>query len=56
MGPIWLMRMYQWAKNPPSANKVKLVLLVVALCFALWGLEMLGLWPQALTLAPPVKP
>jgi hypothetical protein len=56
MGPIWLMRMYGWARNPPSPQKVKLVLAVVLICFALWGVELMGWWPDALQVNPPAKP
>ena len=56
MGPNWYIRMYKWARNPPSPEKVKLVLLVVLACFALWGVELLGLWPDWLAVNPPAKP
>ena len=45
----WLMRMSQWARNPPSAGRVRLVLGVVATCFALWGIEQIWGWPDWLT-------
>jgi hypothetical protein len=32
------------------------VLSVVALCFALWGVEMIWGWPEALTVNKPAKP
>jgi hypothetical protein len=56
MGPIWFIRMAQWARNPPSAKKVKLVVGVVVLCFALWGIELLGFWPEFLHVNPPARP
>jgi hypothetical protein len=56
MGPNWFIRMYGWARNPPSLEKVRLVLLVVLACFALWGIEHMGLWPDWLTVNPPAKP
>lgn len=49
MNPNWLMRMSQWVRNPPSPRRVKLVLAVVAVCFALWGIELIWGWPDALT-------
>jgi hypothetical protein len=48
--------MYRWARNPPSPEKVKLVLGVVLICFALWGVELLGLWPESLSVNPPARP
>lgn len=35
----WLLRMANWARHPPSAGRVKLVLVVIAICLAIWGLE-----------------
>ncbi len=35
------LRMSSWARNPPSAKRVKLVLVVIALVAAIWGLEQL---------------
>lgn len=49
MNPLWLMKMAQWARNPPSGKRVKLVLAVVALCFALVIYERIFGWPDALT-------
>jgi hypothetical protein len=44
----WLLRMARWARNPPSPRRIRLVLLVVALCLALALIEWLGFWPDAL--------
>ena len=33
MTPIWFLRMARWARNPPPAGRVKLVLVVVALWY-----------------------
>ena len=52
----WLLRMAKWARNPPSPARVRLVVSVVALCFALWGVEMIWGWPEALTVNKPAKP
>lgn len=43
---IWLLRIGNWLRNPPSPGRVKLVLAVVAMCFALVAIEKLGLWPD----------
>ena len=50
-----LMRMARWAHNPPGEKRVKLVLAVIALALAIWGLErMFGSpeWMQIDTLRP----
>ncbi|MCE6952740.1 hypothetical protein LAZ40_24300 [Cereibacter sphaeroides] len=49
MNPIWFLRMMRWARNPPSAGRVKLVLAVLAACLALVAVERLAGWPEALT-------
>lgn len=41
MNPLWLLRASRWARNPPSARRVWLVLGVVAACLLLAGLERL---------------
>lgn len=51
----WLIRMSQWARNPPSAKRVVLVLVVIALGLALAGLEHFGLWPDWATLERPPR-
>lgn len=50
MNPRHLLRMANWARNPPSAKRVKMVLLIVAICLALVLFERLFGWPDALTL------
>jgi hypothetical protein len=52
----WFLRMSKWARRPPSAGQVKLVLAVVALCFVLWGVEHIWGWPEALRVNGKVKP
>ena len=44
----WLLRMARWVRHPPAPGRVKLVLVVVALCLALALIEWLGFWPEAL--------
>jgi hypothetical protein len=46
MNPIWLMRMSQWARKPPSIKKVKLVFGVIALALIIAGIEWMGWWPD----------
>ena len=45
----WLIRMSQWARDPPPMWKVKLVVGVVLLCFAIFGFELIWGWPEVLT-------
>ncbi|WP_410219409.1 hypothetical protein [Paracoccus sp. (in: a-proteobacteria)] len=47
---IWLLRAAKWARRPPSARMVKLVLSIVAAGLVLVALEKLGLWPDWATL------
>ena len=51
-----LLRAARWARNPPSARRVALVLGIVAVCLALAGLEWAGLLPDTLALDPRPKP
>lgn len=56
MNMIWLIRMSKWARKPPSPAKVKLVLGIVAVCFVIWGAELMWGWPEALTVNGKVRP
>ncbi|MDJ0822126.1 MAG: hypothetical protein QNJ09_10020 [Paracoccaceae bacterium] len=49
MNPLWFLRMSKWARNPPSAKRVKLVFAIVALCFVLFAIERWIGWPDALS-------
>ncbi len=44
----WLIRMSQWARHPPPMWKVKLVVAVVLMCVAIFGIEQIWGWPEAL--------
>ncbi|MCK0138717.1 hypothetical protein [Aliiroseovarius sp. F47248L] len=46
MNPRWFMRMSKWARNPPSAKRVKLVFAVVAICVLLVAIEKLFGMPE----------
>ncbi|NNF71200.1 MAG: hypothetical protein HKN02_03280 [Rhodobacteraceae bacterium] len=46
MNPIWLLRMSKWARNPPSATRVKLVFGIIAAAAIIWGIEWMGWWPE----------
>ncbi len=39
MYPRSLLRMAKWARNPPSAKRVALVLTVIAICLAIFAVE-----------------
>lgn len=41
LGPRHFLRMTRWARNPPSAKRVKLVLIVLAIIAAIWGMEQI---------------
>ncbi|MFG6582712.1 MULTISPECIES: hypothetical protein [unclassified Sulfitobacter] len=46
MDPRWLLRMSQWARNPPSGKRVILVLAIIAAALAVGLVEWLGYWPD----------
>ncbi len=46
MNYTWLLRAVRWARNPPSEKRVLLVLAVVGICLAIWGLEQLFGFPD----------
>lgn len=50
---IWLLRASRWARNPPSARMVKLVLAIVAVGLVLAGLQWAGWWPDWATVETP---
>lgn len=56
MNPRWLIKMSQWARNPPSARKVAFVLGIVALCLGLGAYEYVFGWPEFLTVNGKIKP
>lgn len=45
----WLLRAARWARNPPSAGRVKFVLAIIAACAALYAVERFVGWPDALS-------
>ncbi len=49
MNTRWLLRMTRWAQNPPSAGRVKFVLAIIGVCIALYMVERVFGWPEALT-------
>lgn len=59
MNPIWFLRMTRWARNPPSWQKVMLVLAVIGVCLALYAVERWIGWPEWLSadrLRVPMRP
>ena len=49
MSPLWLFRMSRWARKPPSAKAVKMVLIILTICFVVYAIERWIGWPDALT-------
>ncbi|MFV2052751.1 hypothetical protein [Aliiroseovarius sp. YM-037] len=49
MNPLHFLRMAKWARLPPSATRVKLVLGVIAICLILFAIERVFGWPELLT-------
>ena len=45
-----LLRMAQWARNPPPLRQVLIWAVVIVRLMTLAGVEWLGLWPEALRL------
>ena len=52
MNLFWLVRMRRWAQNPPSWQRVVLVVAVIAFCLALGAVEFFLGWPDWLTVTP----
>lgn len=48
----WLVRAARWARHPPSAGRVKLVLAVIAVVLAIGAVERFVGWPAWMTLEP----
>ena len=55
MGLHWFFRMAQWARNPPSAKRVRVVFAAILLVLAVFAAEQFGVWPEAWT-AQPMRP
>lgn len=53
LGLHWFVRAAKWARHPPSAGRVKLVLAVIAIAVALFLVERYAGWPDWLTVNPP---
>ena len=48
MNPRWFLRMALWARNPPSRRRIQIVLVVVASCALIYGIEQFFGWPEAM--------
>ncbi|HSF63934.1 MAG TPA: hypothetical protein VLA78_06080 [Paracoccaceae bacterium] len=55
-GLTWFLRMAQWARNPPSEGRVKLVVGVILLCLAIALYEWAFGWPDWLTTQGGARP
>lgn len=49
MNPRHLLRMARLARHPPSKKRLKMVILVIVICAALFAVERWIGWPEALT-------
>ena len=45
-----LLRMAQWARNPPSPARIKLVLAISAACLMIFAIETWVGWPDWMSL------
>jgi hypothetical protein len=52
-GLMWLLRAKRWAERPPSQKRVVLVLIVIAICALLYGIDRIFGWPDWLTVNRP---
>ncbi|MBD9526928.1 hypothetical protein [Paracoccus sp. PAR01] len=50
---IWLIRASRWARNPPSAKRVRLILAIIAICLVIVSIEWMGWWPDWATMDRP---
>ena len=50
MNLLWLLRAARWLRVPPSAARLRLILMVLLLCLALVAIERIWGWPAWLTL------
>jgi len=41
-----LLRMSNWARNPPSEKRVKFVFGIILVCFVIGGIDYMGWWPD----------
>lgn len=46
MSPRILLRMARWARKPPSKQQIKIAVIVLGLCAAVFAAERLGLTPD----------
>ncbi len=56
MNPRHLLRMSQWARNPPSERRVKLVFGAILIALAIGGIEYMGWRPEWGRLEPARAP
>ena len=49
IGPVWMVRMARWVRNPPSKAMVYLVIGIVLTTAVLIGVEQFVGWPDWLT-------
>lgn len=52
MNHRWLFKMKRWSQSPPSENRVKLVLAIIALCLLLFAIERFLGVPDWMQMSP----
>jgi hypothetical protein len=48
----WLLHATRWVRNPPSMGRVKFMLAIAAIAYALFLYEQAFGWPEILTVDP----
>ena len=43
-------QMAKWARHPPSAQRIKLMIAVLMICVVLFGIDRIFGWPDFLTM------
>ena len=51
----WFLRAKRWVQNPPSENRIKFVLAIIAICLTLAAVERWIGWPDWLTVERPKR-
>ncbi len=46
MNPLWLLRLVRLLRHPPSKSRVVLILVVLGIVAALYGIEHIWGWPD----------
>ena len=55
MNLIWLVRMSNWVRHPPSMRRLRIVLAVALIVAVIVGLEWAELWPEWAQIERPAR-